>query len=77
MCRRGKDNEKHFTVYVLQAEKDFRESFKPKLSDESLDWGWFDIEEVEDLKKKHPRLNMLFHGKYKRDLERIMDKLDD
>ena len=64
-------------MYVLEADKEFRKSFEPKLSTESLAWKWFEQEDVEELEHKHPRLDMLFHGKYKRELERILDDIDD
>ena len=74
-CRRGKNDGKHFTIYILAADKEFRSSFKPQLSAESLAWSWFEVDDVKDL-DKHPRLDMLFHGKYKKELERVLDKLD-
>lgn len=71
-CRRGKHDSKHFTVYVLECPLDFRNDFKPQLSDESLGFKWWDLEGVAGLKLKHPRLEMLFEGKYKKQLEEIL-----
>ena len=77
-CRRGKHDSKHFTVFVLESPDDFRDSFTPQLSDESLAWKWWDLEDVAGLKLKHPRLEMLFTGKYRKQLEKILgQELDD
>jgi hypothetical protein len=40
MCRRGKKQQKHFTIFVADMNSEAAQHFVPKLSTESRDWKW-------------------------------------
>ena len=71
-CRWGKKGSKHFTIFVGWVSDETRVAFKPQLSHESLAADWVDVHEIAKAKDVHPRLEMLFEGHYKQEVEGIL-----
>lgn len=40
LCRRGKAQQKHYTIFVADVEPNVVEQFTPQLSAESREWRW-------------------------------------
>lgn len=59
VCRRGKHNDKLFKVFLGSVSAETRASFKPVLSDESLDWGWYPLHELPSRTDMHPVVDIL------------------
>ena len=55
-CRRGKRNQKAFTVYFGAITAETKASFTPVLSPESLAWGWYPLDK---LKAMHSGLHVV------------------
>jgi hypothetical protein len=45
-CRRGKRNQKHFTVFVADVQASAAQQFVPRLNAEHSEWRWVPWEEV-------------------------------
>ena len=65
MCRRGKNDEKMFKMYLGIMPSELRYSFRPVLDHESLDWGWFPLKSLHERDDLHPTVQILVrdHGK--------------
>ena len=65
MCRRGKNDEKMFKMYLGIMPSELRYSFRPVLDHESLDWGWFPLKSLHERNDLHPTVQILVrdHGK--------------
>ena len=49
-CRRGKRNQKDFTVYFGVVTAETKASFTPILSHESLAWGWYPLDKLKAMR---------------------------
>ena len=45
-ARRGKRNQKHYTVFYADVPPDTRSSYTPRLNREHSAWRWFDVREL-------------------------------
>lgn len=55
-CRRGKNNEKHYTVFVCKVQQ----QFEPILNYEHSAFRWFEATDVASLSNQHPVVKILF-----------------
>ena len=55
-CRRGKNQQKHFSVFVCS----LLAPFQPTLNEEHSTYKWVDTSSVPDLGKLHPVVDILF-----------------
>lgn len=46
LYRRGKRGQKEFKLFLGAVTPEARDSFAPELSEESLAWGWYPLEEL-------------------------------
>lgn len=56
--RRGKHNQKEFKIFLAAVSPETKASFKATLDHESLDWGWYDLDELTRL-DLHPVVKIL------------------
>ena len=65
VCRRGKNDEKMFKMYLGIMPSELRYSFRPVLDHESLDCGWFPLKSLHERDDLHPTVQILVrdHGK--------------
>ena len=42
-CRRGKQDRKHYTVYLAAVTPEAKAAYKPKLNEEHSAWQWFPL----------------------------------
>ena len=49
ICRRGKHNQKEFTVYLGAITAETKATFVPILSRESLAWGWYPLDKLKGM----------------------------
>lgn len=59
-CRRGKHNEKEFKIFLAAVSPETKASFKATLDHESLDWGWYPLDDLAKL-DSHPVVEILVH----------------
>lgn len=57
--RRGKLNQKHYTVYVAKLSPQVRESYVPTLNEEHRQWRWFPLGEAAVRPDLHPVVGKL------------------
>jgi hypothetical protein len=43
-CRRGKQDQKHYTVFLAAMTPEAKAAYKPKLNEEHSAWQWFPLE---------------------------------
>ena len=57
-CRRGKYDQKEFKIFLAAVASETKASFKATLDHESLDWGWYPLDDLakQDL---HPVVKIL------------------
>lgn len=66
MCRRGKHKEKLFKIFLGTLPTDTRYNFRPVLSEESLEWGWYPLEDLHKRDDLHPTVKILVHDHAKK-----------
>ena len=65
MCRRGKHDQKVYTVFVARTSAEVMSSFRPELNKkEHRDWRWIPVDDMQDMKVPlHPVVDMVIHDK--------------
>lgn len=64
-CRRGKNNEKFYTVFLAVVSPDAKEKYAPLLNEEHSAWKWFPLDEAIKKKDLHPVVEKAFKKKHR------------
>ena len=72
ICRRGKHNQKVFKMFLGDLPSETRYSFDPKLSEETLEWGWFPLKTLHERDDLHPTVKILVKD-HAKEVKKIFD----
>ena len=53
-CRRGKNDQKHYTVFICSLAPKDKAAFEPQLNHEHSKWRWFPLEKLAKRDDLHP-----------------------
>ena len=69
-CRRGKDNQKHYTVFIASLSSEHKAAFQPQLNDEHSEARWFSWTEIlgDDAPPLHPVVKQLLKEPARKEL---------
>jgi len=56
---RGKKGDKIFTVFLVQISPQDKQTFRPKLNKEHVEYKWFSLPELQDVQNPHPIVKTL------------------
>jgi hypothetical protein len=59
-CRRGKSDQKHYTVFICTLTAQDKAAFKPQLNHEHSKWIWWPLDKAKSRKDLHPIVSKLF-----------------
>lgn len=71
-CRRS-NGKKVFKLFLGTLATELRYNFTPKLSVESLDWGWFPLDTLHKRKDLHPVVKILVND-HAKEVKKIFGK---
>lgn len=70
LTRRGKRNQKHFTVFITQLLPD--KGFNITLNDEHIEYKWIPIKEAVEMKDLHPIVQKLLQTDHRQKVAQIL-----
>lgn len=62
LTKRGKDLQKHYTVFVCSVSSDTRDSWEPVLNEEHSEWRWVAATQLRTQSDLHPVTEMVLKG---------------
>ncbi len=71
-CRRGKNGQKHYTVFIGRMTAAAKAGYQPQLNKEHSSWKWFQLDDALQLPNLHPVVELMFSDEHKQQVAAAM-----